>query len=170
MTIHFGDSTSIATAPPFVSYAIIADKKTSGTNGGSLTSGGWRLRDLNTTVSDTDSIVTLYTTGSYENQFELGAGSYFIDLSVPCRQGTSYTCKLYNETDGGDIALGTSENAHISYIGTTRSFLSTRFTLGGTKRLSVYIKSSHSVSGTGMGSGHNSGTNTYTVVKIFKEN
>ena len=165
MTIHFGDSTSIATAPPFVSYAIIADKKTSGTNGGSLTSGDWRRRDLNTEVTDPDGIVSVSG-----NEFTLGARTYFIDLSVPCRQGTSYTCKLYNETDGGDIALGTSENAHISYIGTTRSFLSTRVTLSGTKRLSVYIKSSHSVSGTGMGSGHNSGTNTYTVVKIFKEN
>ena len=56
-TITFPDSSfTVPTAGGlFSSYAVIEDQKTSGTNGGTFTSGDWRVRDLNTEVFDTDS-------------------------------------------------------------------------------------------------------------------
>ena len=53
----------------FESYAIIADQKSSTTQGGGFTSGAWRTRDLNTEIADADGIVSISS-----NQFTLGAG------------------------------------------------------------------------------------------------
>ena len=58
----------------FSGYAIFCDQKTLGTDGGTFTSGAWRVRDLNTTIANTDaSNITLGT-----NEFTLQAGNYSI--------------------------------------------------------------------------------------------
>ncbi len=57
----------------FVSYAAICNEQPSGTEGGTFTSGAWRVRDLNTEIADPDGIVSISS-----NQFTLGAGSYLI--------------------------------------------------------------------------------------------
>ena len=43
----------------FSSYAVIADQKTAGTQGGTSKVGAWKTRDINHTVFDPDSIVTI---------------------------------------------------------------------------------------------------------------
>ena len=57
----------------FSSYAILADQKSSGTNGGTVVSGDWRLHDLQTEIADPDSIVSISS-----NVFTLAAGNYLI--------------------------------------------------------------------------------------------
>ena len=57
----------------FVSYAIIAEQQSAGTEAGTFTSGAWRTRSLNTEITDPDGIVSLSSNG-----FTLQAGTYFI--------------------------------------------------------------------------------------------
>ena len=52
----------------FASYALICDQKASSADGGTFTNGAWRTRDLNTEISDADSIVIIA-----RNQFTLAA-------------------------------------------------------------------------------------------------
>ena len=86
-----------------VSVAVIADRKTSGTNGGTFTSGDWRTRDLNTEVSDTNSIVSIAS-----NQFTLVAGTYLIQWVAPANGVANHTSRLYDITGATIVAQSTN--------------------------------------------------------------
>ena len=70
----------------FASYAVIADAKSVGTEGGTFTNNADRTIDLNTEIFDPDSIVSISS-----NQFTLQAGNYFIEASAPAYHAVSYT-------------------------------------------------------------------------------
>ena len=150
----------------FASYAIIADQKSSTTDGGVFSDGAWRTRDLNTELSDADGIVSISS-----NQFTLQAGSYLIEADAPVHQINRHMIKLY-QTSGtpADIAFGTSEFSSLSYAGTTRSFLRTRVTISSATTYEIRHKCQSTYSGAeGFGVASDHAVETYTVVKIFKE-
>jgi len=146
----------------FVSYAIIADQKSSGTDGGTFTAGSFQHRDLNTILYDPDSIVSLSS-----NDFTLQAGSYLVRASAPAFAVDANMCLLRNHTDSTNIQTGTTEDAQ--GFAQTRSFVSARFTLSGAKALRITHKCESTRATTGLGSKTGFTTETYTMVEIFKE-
>jgi len=149
----------------FTSYAIIVDQKSAGTGGGTFSSGSYFTRDLNTILSDPDSIVTISS-----NEFTLQAGTYFVKVSAPAFGVNRHKCLLRNQTDGADITYGTSAYAASAASVQTRSFISSRFTLTGAKALRIRHKCDTTKSGNGYGVETSHGIpEIYTIVEIFKE-
>jgi len=158
--------TSNATLGKFASYAIIADQKSSSSEGGVFSIGDWRTRDLNTELSDADGIVSISS-----NQFTLQAGTYLIEADAPAFSINRHIIKLY-QTSGtpADIAFGTSEFASLSYSAQTRSFLTTRVTISSATTYEIRHRCQSTYSGSeGFGVASDLAIETYTVVKIFKE-
>ena len=147
----------------FESYAIIADQKSSGTNGGTFTSGAWYTRDLNTEIADADGIVSISS-----NQFTLQAGTYLIKASAPAYRSQDHMIKLY-QTSGtqADIAFGTSAYTNIQAI--TRSFLNVRVTISGSTTYEIRHKCTTTISGNGFGESTGLAVEKYLIVEIYKE-
>lgn len=87
-----------------LAVAILQDQKSSGTAATSLTSGAWRTRDLNTIVSDPNTLISSLST----NQATLAAGTYLVYATV---QGTGASnpnnrLRIRNITDGATLAQG----------------------------------------------------------------
>lgn len=147
-------------------YAIISDEKANDTDGGTLTSGAWRTRDLNNEIADPDSIVSI---GS--NQFTLGAGSYLIQASAPAIECGKHQIRLYDITGSAVVEYGTSElaantNSHAS----VRSFVEARVVITGNTVYEIQHQCQHTKSSFGMGLAVNfGGVEVYAVVKIYKE-
>ena len=155
----------------FASYAVICDQKAQGTGGGTCTAGAWRTRDLNTEITDADGIVSISN-----NQFTLQAGTYLVNASAPGRKITTNQTALYNVTDSSYTQYGSIEIAHITYIGGSRSFISSRFTISSAKAFEIRHFSSHTSATTGFGTNFGSsdattagGVSIFTIVEIFKE-
>jgi hypothetical protein len=85
------------------SIAIICDEKAYNVSGGSFSSGAWRTRDLNTEISDANSIVSISS-----NQFTLQAGKYIIEWVAPAYNVAYHLSKLYGVTSLGNSGYGTS--------------------------------------------------------------
>ena len=168
-TSFFGSGAGLTgiSAGLFSSYAIIADQKSQGTDGGASSGGTWHTRDLNTELSDPDGIVSISS-----NQFTLQAGSYFIEARAPSYQPTRHRLKLY-QTSGSaaDVAFGTNE--FMSYgSGTavqTTAFLSCRITISTATTYEIRHYIQNSKSGNGLGVAVSQGVELYCLVKIFKE-
>jgi hypothetical protein len=94
--------------PQFVKkgYIKLSETVPTGTNGGTFTSGAWRLRNLNIEDFDTGGDCTLSS-----NQFTLVAGTYEIQVSAPAAGVNAHQCRLWNATDSSVEALGSSEYA-----------------------------------------------------------
>ena len=152
----------------FASYAIIADQKTAGTNGGGFTSGAWRVRDLNTELADADGIVSISS-----NKFTLQAGTYLVKASVPGYNVTRHMARLENDTDGTVVAYGTSEYTKSTDYVTTRSIVIARFTIAGAKAFEISHRCQDDKATDGFGVQSNSqfsvDNEQYTVVEIYKE-
>jgi hypothetical protein len=160
--------TSTASLGKFASYAIIADQKTAGTSGGTFTSGAWRVRDLNTEITDADGIVSISS-----NKFTLQAGTYLIKVSAPAFRVSKHMARLENDTDGTVVAYGTSEHTLASNEITTRSIIMYRGTITGAKAFEVSHQCQDDKSGNGFGIENNGhfavDHEKYTIVEIYKE-
>ena len=150
----------------FASYAIIGDEKSAGTDGGGFTSGAWRTRDLNAELSDPDGIVSISS-----NQFTLAAGSYLVVASAPALGVNNHKLKIYNITDSADVQIGTTEYAHASDYSTKRSFVSSRFTISGSKVFEIQHRCDVTKTTDGFGQPANgyASESIYTIVEIYKE-
>ena len=148
----------------FSSYAIVADRKSSGTAGGTFTAGGWRQRDLNTEVADPDGIVTVSS-----NQFTLGAGTYLIKWRAPAYRVLNNLSALYNASTGQYVAYGGSNRVWDGDDDQYPSIGQERVTLGGSTAFQIrhYSSATRATNGFGFASGF--GTEEYTVVEIYKE-
>jgi len=148
----------------FSSYAIVADRKSSGTNGGTFTAGAWRQRDLQTVVADPDGIVTLSV-----NQFILGAGTYLIKWRAPAYRVLNNISALYNASTGGYLAYGGSNRVWDGDDDQYPLMGQHRITLGGSTTFQIrqYSSATRATNGFGFASGF--GTEEYTVVEIYKE-
>ena len=158
----------------FTSYAIIADVKASNADGGTFTSGAWRTRDLNTELSDEDSIVSISS-----NQFTLAAGSYLIIFSAPALRVNSHQLRLYNITSSAAVQSGNVEYAASGSgkAGNTANG-SARVVISGSTAFEIQHRGYDTEATFGFGAGNaggvdwsGSGTNgcIYTIVKIYKE-
>ena len=149
----------------FASYALICDQKASSADGGTFTSGAWRTRDLNTEISDADSIVSIAS-----NQFTLAAGSYLIRWSAPAYQTTNHQTRLFDVTNTTVNALGSIEYAAPPVQ--NRSFGADRVTITGNTTFEIQHRAwtTHSINGFGVGnSGGTWGDVVFTIVEIFRE-
>ena len=149
----------------FVSYAIICDQKASSSNGGTFTLGAWRTRDLNTEISDADSIVSISS-----NQFTLGAGTYLIRWSAPAYRVTNHVSKLYDVTNTADVQIGTSGYSESGYNVQDRSTGSARVVITGNTVYEIQHQSNVTNTTYGFGVGDITyDVNIFTIVEIFKE-
>ena len=158
--------TGIGSGGKFASYAIIADQKANGTQGGTFTADQWQTRDLNAELRDIDGIVSISS-----NQFTLAAGSYLIKASAPAKRVNKHQIRLQNITDSTTVEYGTSEQAYggSSYI-CTRSFLSVQLTISASKVFEIQHRCNDTEANTGLGQDLTfGGVELYTLVEIYKE-
>ena len=148
----------------FSSYAIIADQKSSATDGGTATSGSWQTRDLNTEIADPDGIVSISA-----NQFTLAAGSYLIKWSAPAGDVRGHQSRLYDVTGTAEVGVGTSEYSYTDYDGETRSMGALRVTPSGSNVYRIEHRVNTTKADRGYGTGVSWGVEQYTIVEIFKE-
>jgi hypothetical protein len=150
----------------FTSYAIIADQKASGTNGGASVSGSWQTRDLNTEISDPDGIVSISS-----NQFTLGAGNYFIRWSAPGWRTSAHQTRLYDVTGAVEVQVGSTEDCQqASSSPQTRSFGQARVSIVSNNTYEIQHRFQTSTAfGLGYGVNNTWGITQYAAVEIFKE-
>ncbi len=158
----------------FISYALIADVKASNGDGGSFTQGAWRTRDLNTELSDEDSLVSISN-----NQFTLVAGTYLIVFSAPAHNANSHQTRLYNISTSANVQYGQASYSGSSASMTTYSRGVARLTIASSTVFEIQHRcaSTTNTYGAGVGSSGNmdwgSSNSTdgaiYCVVEIYKE-
>lgn len=156
------------------SYALIADVKASNAEGGAFTSGAWRTRDLNTEISDADSIVSISS-----NQFTLGAGSYLIKWSANAYRVASHQTRLYNATISANVQHGSSNYSASTGLAAPDSIGAARITLSGSTVFEIQHRSYSSKSSNGFGIGATGGVDwtgtaatdgvIFCQVEIYKE-
>ena len=149
----------------FESYAIIADQKTNGTDGGTFTSGAWRTRDLNTELADPDGIVTISS-----NQFTLQAGSYLIKWRCPVYRVALHRSALYDITNTAFIEYSINAYADGSGNVGNESSGSARVVITAATTYEIQHRCSATSTTLGMGVQNSFGdVETYAVVEIYKE-
>lgn len=150
----------------FVSYAAICDQKAYNVSGGTFTNGAWRIRDLNTEITDVDGIVSISS-----NQFSLGAGNYLIKWFAPAYNCGGHITVLQNATDGTTAGTGSSQFSTNSYQGSTKSFGSARISITGSKAFEIQHQcvSNGGTEGFGNPAGISGYNSIYTTVEIYKE-
>jgi len=147
-----------------ISVAVICDQKSYNSTGGTP-SVGWNDRQLNTEISDPDSIVSIAS-----NQFTLIPGTYLINWIVPAYKSNRTFSKLYDVTGAQDLQIskisyaeetyGVFSEAHGKYIHTISA--------NNTYKIQQYFQSSNPTYGLGVEtdvSGYNS---IYSMVYIYK--
>ena len=142
----------------FSGYAIFADQKTLGTNGGTFTSGAWRQRDINTTIVNTDT--TNITLGT--NEFTLLAGNYLIRWNVAAYTVYQNITRLYDGTSS--VGQGLSSNSNT--WGTPGS---ARVTPGTSTTYEVQHRCDTTLATYGFGLQAGFSTEQYLTVEIYKE-
>ena len=147
----------------FVSYALLADRHTTGDRG-AYTSGDWRRRDINTEVVDDDGIVTLSS-----NQFTLQAGNYFIKFGAVCYKVSYHSLRLQNITDDSTAGLAEADYNRQSSEVTSFTRGSTRISISGAKTFEVQGQVSETQSSNGMGFPMLYGSADFCNVEIYKE-
>ncbi len=149
----------VAYKPPFFH----AQHQTDG-NGGTLASGAWTLRPINTVVENTISGASLNTE---TNIITLPAGEYYIEASVCAYRVNRHRAYLYNQDDSEIILLGTSEMAvNASTSAATWSRILGRINLSVITDMSIQHRCTNSRSNDGMGAGT---TQTWAHPHIFGE-
>lgn len=170
-----GSSLSWGNTAVFASYAVIADVKTAGTEGGGSSTGSFQDRVLNTIDIDPDNLVTLVNSTDSNTRFKLLAGTYHIEAEVPMFRVGKFQARLVSwdaETDGTATVLkaGTSQLSQTSYGGNTTSNISHRVTITSETVFGVQSRGNTANGGDGFGNAANFGEEErYTIVKIMKE-
>lgn len=170
-----GSSLSWGNTAVFASYAVIADVKTAGTDGGSSSAGSFEDRVLNTKDIDPDSLVTLVNSTDSNTRFKLPAGTYFIEAEVPMFRVGRFQARLVSwdaETDGTATVLkaGTSALSATTDGDVETSSISHRVTITSETVFGVQSRGIVSNGGDGFGNAADLGEEErYTVIKIMKE-
>lgn len=136
----------------------VRDQKAAGTNGGTFTSGAWRTRDLNTTLTNTITGASLAT-----NQVTLPAGVYEVMASAPSVDTNGHQARVYNITGAATLINGTT--AFNSGAGTSAaSLVFGRFTLTATSLVELQHACQTTAVTTGFGVGNTLGGQKTTEV------
>lgn len=88
-------------------YILLRRELPKGTNNGTLLSGSWETRFLNTTVTDTKGQITNLDTSL--GVFTVKAGKYRIRAEAPAYDCNRHRSRIRNVTSGGTEIYGTSE-------------------------------------------------------------
>lgn len=142
----------------------LRDEKASGTKGGTLTTGAWQTRILNTEVTNEIIGASLAT-----NQFTLPAGQYLIEAQAPAFRTQRHKIKLRNITDASDLIIGSSSFCVAGTGDQTVSTLSGEFTLSAETVLELQHGCDTTKTTDGLGLEVNLGViEVYAEVKIWK--
>lgn len=146
-------------------YILIRDSRPPSTVGGTFNNGAWQTRNLNNLVIDDTGTATLVA-----NQFTLVAGTYRLRALAPGYKVGLHQIRLYNVTDAGAVAYGSSERTDAASDSSTNSFLSFRFTILSAKTFELQHQCSvtQAVNGFGIPNSFGGGE-IYAVVELEKE-
>lgn len=97
-------------------YAKIVDKKSSGVDGGTFTSGAWQTRTLNLIDTNEAGIVTSLS----GNRFTLAAGTYYVSCRAPAFAVYRNKLALYNVKTGNYDLYGESSYDYYEVCGFAR--------------------------------------------------
>jgi hypothetical protein len=106
----------------------VRDEKATGTIGGTFTSGDWRTRTLNTSVTNEISGASLSS-----NQITLPSGTYFAMGFAPAHKVDGHKTRLRNITDSSDTLIGSAEYINGDLAVQTSSIITGRFTIASSK-------------------------------------
>ena len=153
------------TGSTFVSYALLADRHgpTAGDRG-TFTSGGWRTREINTEVVDTDNIVSLSS-----NQFTLQPGTYQIKFGACAYKVNRHITRLRQISPLTTIAAGSSQyswatDANLQW---SRGFARLTISQATAYEIQHYCQTTQSSNGFGFQMTYS--TSDYVQVEIYKE-
>ena len=159
-----GDGNLTGVSHSILSYAVICDEKSLGTDGGTFTQDAWQTRDLNTEIADPDSIVSISS-----NQFTLGAGTYYFEWGAHGYRCNGHKSRLYNVTGSAVVGLGFQTMSDSGTDGdTSYSFGFARHVITGNTTYEIQHYCVHTDT-QGFGRSFDIDTERYTYVKIFKE-
>jgi hypothetical protein len=143
----------------------IQDQKTAGTAAGTFTSGAWRTRVLNTSLTNEISGASLSS-----NQITLPSGTYYAVILCPAYSVGTHKAKLVNITDISDALIGIthySPSGILSY-----SIIVGRFTIAASKTFEIQHRCVTTQSANGLGFETNGSFTVpyeiYTDVRIWK--
>lgn len=139
----------------------LKDEKSSGVAGGTFTSGAWQERTLNT-VSGDSALVSLTS-----NKFDLEPGDYEIEADSPGYAVYQHKCKIVEDPSGSptDLVIGSSERAEATDSTSTKSTLSTSFSISATTTFNLQHRciSTNTVDGFGIP------TTGFGVVEVYAQ-
>ncbi len=142
---------------------IVVDEKAAGTQGGTLTSGAWQTRDLNTFRVNDATIASVSG-----DQVTFPEGAYECWISAPANSVNGHIIRLQDMTAASTIILGTSAFASSSRA-QTRSFIYHKFTLAVSSALEVQHRCQTTKTTMGFGSAYNFGVvETFTIAMFRK--
>lgn len=143
----------------------VRDEKTDGTQGGTATSGAWRTRDLNTTLTN-----EILGASLASNQISLPAGTYYIEARAPAFRTNGHKARLQNVTDTTTILLGSNALSSGGADNQSDSWVVGRFTLAAAKTLELQhqVESTQSSAGFGDNDGFAGVVEVYSDVRIWK--
>ena len=153
------------TGSTFVSYAFLADRHgpTDGDRG-TFTSGGWRTREINTEVVDTDNIVSLSS-----NQFTLQAGTYQIKFGACAYRVNRHITRLRQISPAATIASSSAQYswASDSNLQWSRGFARLTISQATAYEIQHYCQTTGNSNGFGFQMTYS--TSDYVQVEIYKE-
>jgi hypothetical protein len=140
--------------------AIIRDVKSQGTNGGTFSTGAWRIRDLNNLSGNANSRVSLSS-----NQFTLQPGKYFIHASAPANDVDEHQTRIFNVTTSSVESYGMvniSGNASMQIA----SMVSCYVDLSSSTVFRLEHRNGQNENNTGFGAAAGWGDEVYSIVNI----
>ncbi len=145
-------------------YAYLREEQAANTSSGSVTTGSFQTRVLNTEVIDAAGIVTLSA-----NQFTLQAGTYMIRARSPHYAAGRIKAKIRNVTDSIDALIGASGYCNNTATTQQDATVVGVFTIASAKVFELQYRAENTNGGTnGLGVSTNFGTEIYSEVEIWR--
>lgn len=144
-------------------YALAEEQGTAGVNGGTLTSGSWQKRILNTEVSDANNLITLSS-----GVIVLVAGTYRFRAEAQAYNCNAHQLRLQNTSDAVTLGTGISSLSSSAIATVMVSSAVGRFTIAATKNIEVQHRC-QSTSAAGLGFASNFDLEVFARVEFWKE-
>ena len=152
-------------------YAILQNRQTKNTAGGSSSTGSWEIIPLNTEYEDASAFVTTTSLPA----FSLPAGTYQIDASCPFYLSSKSQVRLYNVTDNavqtnvnGKAMLGSTAYGANAGTSVVESSLYGTFTITGIKQFRIEYTVTDARATDGLGLPGNIDEEVYAQIRITK--
>lgn len=145
-----------------IKVAVLQEEQVQGTDGGTLTSGSWQTRVLNTEKSDINNIVTIAS-----NEFTPISGTYLVMARAPTYATGRVQARIYNVTDAAVAVIGESGYCSASDDSTT-SFVTGVITTDGTKAFKLEQRAFTTSTPFGLGVDSDFTTEIYAQVVLVK--